>query len=266
MYKRKIILLLLLFHFFFIYGEENISYYKAIDNNINIRTAPNTKSNILGQLYKDDIIKVDFGNSTNKWLYGFIPKINAYGYCYAEFFDKYQPFFFQIVDELMDENQFYIQMVESGNVLNCVSYDIFNSRFTKLEQYPEEKIMQLLKFGYKNNCFYDSTQSGNVLTECVERNYLSITEYLLTETDSIEKINSTYTSYYGPPIFFAVLHNLPEMLELLLRYGADPNKTARNGERMFFWIESQIEENEYTEEQGNILKEILLKYGYDQNN
>lgn len=263
MLKRRFILILLLIQCFLIFGKEsNILYYKAIDNHINIRSAPNTKSSIQGQLFNDDIIKVYSEKSTQDWLYAFIPKIREFGYCYAEYFEKYQPFFFQIVNELLEENQIYIEMVESGNVLSCVANDIFNSKFTKIEQYPEKEILKILKLGYKYDCIYDSTQSGNVLTECVDRNYLAVTEYLLNETDSINKINSIYTSYYGPPIFFAVLRNYPDMLELLLKHKANPNLAARNGEKMFYWIDLQIEEQEYSEKDGDLLKSILEKYGY----
>lgn len=52
------------------------------------------------------------------------------------------------------------------------------------------------------------------------------------------------------------------MLELLLKYGANPNEPARNGEKMFYWINQKIEEGEYTEKEGTELRKILLKYGY----
>ena len=242
--------------------EKAILYYKAIDNNINIRTEPNTKCQKLGQLFYNDVIKVYPEKSTKEWLYCFVPKINNYGYCYSEYFVIYEPFIYEIIGQLLEENPFYYEMVESGNVGETDSTDVFYLSLETIIKYPEEKVFKLLKYLLEKKLIYDTTQEGNLLTECVELNYLTIVEYLLDETDSKDLINSTYTSYYGPPILFAVLRNYPEMLELLLKKGADPNAPARNKEKMFYWINQKIEEGEYSEESGKVLRKILLKYGY----
>lgn len=185
MKKRISIILVTIILSFFTYAQEtNIIYYKAIDNNINIRTEPNTNCKTLGQLFNDDVIKVYQDKSTKEWLYCYIPKIDNYGYCYSEYFERYKPWVLDIINNLLDKDSFYIDMVETGNVGHYYSNIIFNSHFTKLEQYPEKDVLELLKFLYKYDLIYDSTQNGNVLTECVKRNYLNIVEYLLNETDA----------------------------------------------------------------------------------
>lgn len=242
--------------------EKKILYCKAIDNNINIRIEPNTNCQKLGQLFYNDVIKVYPEKSTQEWFYCFIPKINNYGYCYSEYFVKYVPSIDDIIGQLLEENSFYYEMIESGNVEKIYSNIIFDLASEEIIKYPEEKILKVLKYLLEKDLIYDSTQEGNLLTECIILNYQTIVEFLLNETDSKDLINSTYTAYYGPPILFAVLRNYPEMLELLLKKGADPNVPARNNKKMFYWINQKIEESEYTEEEGNELRKILLKYGY----
>lgn len=149
-------------------------------------------------------------------------------------------------------------MVNLGNFGKSPSYDIFTE---KIEGSSEEKIIKLIRFAYKYNCIYDNWETV-LLTECVIRNYLKVTDYLLSETMQIEEINSMYSAYYGPPIFFPIVNGNIEMLELLLKYDANPNEPARNGEKMFYWINQQIEKEKYPETKGNELKEILLRYGY----
>lgn len=62
--------------------------FRAIDNKINIRLAPNTKSEILGQLNESEIIYVNKNKSSKSWLYCYVPKINNMAYVYSEYFKE----------------------------------------------------------------------------------------------------------------------------------------------------------------------------------
>lgn len=243
------------------YSEsDKISYCKAIDNHINIRTEPNTNCKVLGQLFEDDVIKIYENKSLTDWYYCYIPKISDYGYCFKEYFEEYKPWFFEIISFLIQNDNFYYEMIINKNVKACPSNLVFLKNF---DNCSEEVVYKILKIGIDNKLIYNSRNGGTtILSEIVIRNFNNITEYLLKETDEIKEINEVYTSYYGPPILFSVCNGNLEITELLLQYGADPNGKARNGQKMFYWIEDQINQGEYSEEIGKKLKNILLKYGY----
>ena len=91
--RRSLIICIFLFKSLLIAQQQNFVCYKANDSHINIRTEPNTASNIQGQLFDGDMIFVFLGKSTDNWLYGYIPKIQKNGYCYLEYFYLYKPYY-----------------------------------------------------------------------------------------------------------------------------------------------------------------------------
>lgn len=240
-------------------SDFQICYY-AIDNNINIRLEPNTKSKVLGQLFEDEEIYVNLERSSKDWLFCYIPKINQVGYCSAKFFD-YKPYFEDIIPSLIENDESVIKKIKQGHVIPSFIDTIISKQLMNKD---EETCLYIISFVYENGCNKSSFNS-TALIEAAKLNYSSVVKYLLEKKEFKEEINEK-RNQFAQPLYFALWKGNIEIAEMLLKNGANPNNLTVYFDTMFDSIDFAVNNDAISYKKGAELKDLLIKYGYNQNN
>ena len=255
-----IILLLLSSTFAFSYSFEdkyNCSIlYRAIDNNINIRTEPNLTCKTLGQLFFNDRIYVDIERSTSEWFYCYIPKIDNIAYCSTKYFVIVPDFTEDLRKKYYDGDETVISDFKNKYIKPVVfDYIIEN----ELSKFSEEKCLSIVKNIYESKNFKEG--DSTILTSATRTNYYSVVQYLVSKEDILENINRK-NNQYAPAIFWAIQNGNVKITELLLKNGADPNVRTVYGYTMKEHIDSYYVEGRISRNTANELIELLNKYNY----
>ena len=260
--KRKIILFIILCYSEFCFSQFYFDktkfdvYYYAIDDYINIRQEPNTKSNILGKLFKDDEIIINQEKSSANWLFCYIPKYDCIGYCYSTYF-KYKPFFYELLDNILADDYYTLSMIDSGNI-KTVCLDLLIKEY--LGNYSEEQCYKIIRHAYLSGCNYSSVDD-TVMIEAVKKNYLSIVEYLI-EIPVFKNELNIKKNQFAPPLFWSLWNGNEVITELLLKNGADPNYETVYGSKAIDNILEFIELNRIDKSKAESLERLLIQYGY----
>ena len=233
------------------------SYYFAIDDYINIRSEPSTKSKVLGKLFINDEIIVNQEKSSKEWFYCYIPKYDCVGYCFSTYF-KYKPFFNELIYGLIQNDKDSISIVESGN-FQTICLDVLIKNY--LSGITEKDCLKLIKIAYSSGCNYAS-RDDTILIEAVKLNYFSIVDYLLSIPEIKDEINIK-KNQFAPPLFWALWNDNIDVVELLLKNGAEPNYETAYSTHAFDNILEFIEINRVQENNAKELREVLIKYGYN---
>lgn len=238
--------------------ECNKTYY-AIDNNINIRKEPNTKSKVLGQLFEDEEIYVNLERSSKEWLFCYIPKIKKLGYCYAQYF-KYKPYFEELTEDILNQHEEVFNLLASKKV----KVSSMNTILDKIiDKETESNCIKVVEIAYNYGCKTDSNYGNTSVTISVIHNYFELTEFLLSKDEFRDSLND-YIDGFAPPLFYALYSGNFDITKLLLDNGADPNSTTRYGWTMFESLAEAKNNKKISEEKKQTLEELLIKYGYSE--
>lgn len=114
----------------------------------------------------------------------------------------------------------------------------------------------------KLGTYWYHEQGSTLLIETVKKNIYANVEYVLQKEEFRAEINDTWTQY-APPLFWAFMNGNIEIVELLLKYGADPNfYTKSDLPTAFDAIEELTNDNYISLEIANQIKEKITEYGY----
>ncbi|QTQ10854.1 ankyrin repeat domain-containing protein [Treponema parvum] len=236
--------------------KENNCYecYRAIDNNINIRQEPTTKSKTLGQLFKDDEIYVNPQKSNSEWFFCYIPKIDKIAYCSSRYF-VLKPTFLSQIPNFINNTDETVLKLQKGYIQPCEAIvSLFNSN-----NLSESDCLKLVQIAYDNGGnLHTAMDVSSPLIEACRLGYYSVVKYLIT----IDKkyINWEW-SQYGPPIYWAIQLGRIDIIELLLQNGANPNYFFQ-GKNLFGHIDELVEDSILSKKNAEEIKTVLIKYGY----
>ncbi len=227
--------------------------YRAIDNKIKIRKEPNTKSKVLGQLFKDDEVYVYESKSTDEWFYCYAPRLKKEGYCNSKYFVIKQNFI-SIIDELVNDNPEYLNMISKNQIENAYIEDVFE----KISSYSEATQLKIIKLAYENGCSLFGN-SSTALIEAVRINNYLIVEYLLSFDEGKELLDVKH-NMFARPLFYALYNGNEKIAELLLKNGADPSLTTAYSDSMEDMLQEWLKNGHLTKEKEIELKSLLEKY------
>lgn len=259
-YNLIIILFLLSNTFAFSYSFEDkyncSTLYRAIDNNINIRTEPNLTCKTLGQLFFNDRIYVDKERSTSEWFYCYIPKIDNIAYCSTKYFVIVPDFTEDLRKKYYNGDETVISDFKNKYIKPVVfDYIIEN----ELSKFSEEKCLSIVKNIYESKNFKEG--DSTILTSATRTNYYSVVQYLVSKEDILENINRK-NNLYAPALFWALQKDDFLITELLLQSGADPNFYTVYNTNAFESLDEFVEYGYMSEKDCADFKQLLLKYGY----
>lgn len=263
--KKKLFIFIIV-HLFIgnLYSQQitrNVNFekcYIAIDNNINIRISPNINCKILGQLFENDEIFVYSDKSTNEWLYCYVPKINNFAYCYAQYFEE-KYYILDVVDDIINNQHDIILKLNTKKLgispMNLILKKIINT-------YSEDDCIKIVNIAYNYGCNEDSLNENTSLLLSINKGYLNLLYYLLSKDEFVNTINEYYMGF-GTPLFYSIYNGNIELTELLLINGANPNVHTRYDWTMFETVDKALKKNNINNNTAIKIKNLLLKYGYD---
>ena len=152
-----------------------------------------------------------------------------------------------------------IEKLKNGEIAPCESISSLIQYY--LQDKDEETCMRIVKLAVDNNgsMVYGMDFSGPIIESC-KLNYYKLTEYLLT-TEAKKYINHP-ASQYAPALFWAIQNGNVNLVELLLRNGADPNCETHYSRTYMDEIQGFIDDNTLSLEKASKIKALLIQYGY----
>lgn len=177
----------------------------------------------------------------------------------AEIEQKQLPEFKDYLDAFINNDATAIEKLKKGEIAPCKSVSSLIQYY--LQDKDEDTCIRIVKLALENKgkIVYGLDMSGPLIESC-KLNYYKLTEYLLT-TDAKKYIDH-HASQYAPALFWAMLNGNIELVELLLKNGADPNSETHYGRTYMDEITEFIADKRISPETGNKMKELLIKYGY----
>ena len=180
----------------------------------------------------------------------------------AEIEEKKLPRFKDYIGAFINNDTEAINKLKSGEIAPCTSVSELLEYY--LQDKDEDTCIRVVKLALDNHGeIVNSMDFSNPLIESCKLNYYKLTEYLLT-TDAKKYINYPF-SQYAPALFWAMQNKNVELVELLLKNGADPNSESHYARTYMDEINEFIADRRIAPETGNKLKELLIKYGYKEN-
>lgn len=173
--------------------------------------------------------------------------------------EKKLPRFKDYIGAFINNDTEAINKLKTGEIAPCSSVSELLEYY--LQDKDEETCIRVVKLALDNHGkIVNSMDISNPLIESCKLNYYKLTEYLLS-TEAIEYINYPF-SQYAPPLFWAMQNKNIELVELLLKNGADSNGHTANSPTYMEEIDYLVKKNKISLETGKQLKELLIKYGY----
>lgn len=177
----------------------------------------------------------------------------------AESEEKQLPEFEDYLEAFINNDATAIEKLRKGEIAPCESVSSLIQYY--LQDKDEETCIRIVKIALENKGkMVYGMDFSNPLIESCKLNYYKLTEYLL-KTGEKKYINHP-GSQYAPALFWAMLNGNIELVELLLKNGADPNSETHYGRTYMDEITEFIADKRISPETGKQLKELLIKYGY----
>ena len=152
-----------------------------------------------------------------------------------------------------------IEKLKKGEIRPCTS--VCSLLHYELKEYDEDICLTVVKLAVESNGnLMSSLDMTSPLIESCERNFYKLTEYLLT-TVAKEDVNHPFSTF-GPPLYYAIQNGNIELIELLLKNGADPNGKTSFDIDFMEHIDSFITNKTISEDTGEKIKKLLNNYGY----
>lgn len=166
------------------------------------------------------------------------------------------------INYFINNNIEAINKLKKGEILPCNS--VCSLLHYELKKYDEDICLNVVKLAVESNGnLQNSLDMSSPLIESCERNFYKLTDYLLT-TVAKEDINYPFSTF-GPPLYYAIKNGNIELIELLLKNGADPNGKTSFDIDFMEHIDSFITNKTISEDTGEKIKKILINYGYTKN-
>ena len=162
---------------------------------------------------------------------------------------------------------FFFSNVEKSVFANEVSKEIDISKYRSISELlqfdlskcDEQTCLKYVKLAVKNKIPYMwAMDMSSPLIEATKKDYYKLTKYLIKH-DKGDFIN-VQASQFGPPLFWAIQNGNVKMVKLLLKNGADADGHTCEHLSYFYHVQFFIDEKRYSEEIGNEIKKLLLKY------
>lgn len=155
-----------------------------------------------------------------------------------------------------------IKKLKNGEITPCTS--VCSLLHYELKEYDEEICLNVVKLAIESNGnLRNSLDMTSPLIESCKRNFYKLTDYLLT-TVAKEDINYPFSTF-GPPLYYAIGNGNIELIELLLKNGADPNGKTSFDIDFMEHIDSFVTNKTISEDTGVKIKKLLINYGYTKN-
>jgi len=154
----------------------------------------------------------------------------------AKIEEKQLPEFEDYLEAFINNDESAIENLKKGEIAPCESVSSLIQYY--LQDKDEDTCIHIVKLALDNK----------------------LTEYLL-KTDEKKYINHP-ASQYAPALFWAMMNKNLELVELLLKNGADPNGDTAYSPNYMVEIDDSIDEKRMTPETGKKMKELLIQYGY----
>jgi len=177
----------------------------------------------------------------------------------AKIEEKQLPEFEDYLEAFINNDESAIEKLKKGEIAPCESVSSLIQYY--LQDKDEDTCIHIVKLALDNKGkLVYGMDFSNPLIESCKLNYYKLTEYLL-KTDEKKYINHP-ASQYAPALFWAMMNKNVDLVDLLLKNGADPNCETHYGRTYMDEINDSIDEKRMTPETGKKMKELLIQYGY----
>ena len=186
-------------------------------------------------------------------------KTEKKGILQVEVDDKHLQKFEDYLNAFINNDDIAFEKLKNGEIAPCESISSLIQYY--LQDKDEETCLLIVKLAVDNNGNMVSGMdfSGPIIESC-KLNYYRLTEYLLT-TEAKKYINHP-ASQYAPALFWAIQNGNVNLIELLLRNGADPNSETHYSRTYMNEIEDFIDDNILSLEKASKIVSLLIQYGY----
>ena len=172
------------------------------------------------------------------------------------------PTFEDNVENFLNNDSDAIEKLKAGKIIPCKSISAL--LVYELKDCDEDSCLKIVKLAIENNGqIVNSLDLTSPLIEACNKNYYKLTNYLLT-TEAKKYINYPFSTF-GAPLYYAINNGNVELVELLLKNGADPNGHTSFNINYMEHINSFIEKNKMTRNTGEKIKKLLIHYGFINN-
>ncbi|MEE1211859.1 MAG: ankyrin repeat domain-containing protein [Treponema sp.] len=172
------------------------------------------------------------------------------------------PEFEDYLESFINNDESAIEKLKKGEIAPCESISSLIQYY--LQDKDEETCIRIVKLASDNKGkMVYGMDFSNPLIESCKMSYYELTKYLLT-TPAKEYINYPF-SQYAPALFWAIQNANIELVELLLKNGADPNSETHYGRTYMDEVDDFVVRKKLTIDIANKIKKLLIQYGYTDN-